>query len=42
MKKFIGERKSMTYKHYIQVEQLKKIHTEQMEKFSKDSNKVSV
>ena len=40
MKKFIDERKRLTMKHYRQVELLKKTHTEQVEKFSKDSDKV--
>ena len=40
MKKFIEERKRLTMKHYRQVELLKKTHQEQVEKFSKDSEKV--
>ena len=42
MKKFIEERKRLTMKHYRQVEQLKKLHQEQLEKFNKDSDKVGV
>ena len=41
MKKFIEERKRLTMKHYRQVEQLKKVHQEQLEKFNKDSAKVA-
>lgn len=40
MKKFIEERKRLTMKHYRQMEQLKKLHQEQLEKFAKDSSKV--
>lgn len=39
MKKFIDERKRLTMKHCRQVEQLKKIHQEQLDKFAKDTAK---
>jgi len=41
MKKFIDERKRLTMRHYKQVECLKKVHQEQLEKFAKESSKVS-
>jgi hypothetical protein len=40
MKKFIEERKRLTMKHYRQVEQLKKLHQEQLDKYAKETSKV--
>ncbi|XP_060577835.1 1-phosphatidylinositol 4,5-bisphosphate phosphodiesterase beta-4-like isoform X1 [Ruditapes philippinarum] len=39
MKKFIEERKRLTMKHYRQVEQLKKLHQEQLDKYAKETSK---
>ncbi|KAL4237357.1 1-phosphatidylinositol 4 [Mactra antiquata] len=39
MKKFIEERKRLTMKHSRQVEQLKKVHEDQLDKFAKEMEK---